>query len=231
MKLPDYNWAHVRQQIDTHGFGLLPGLLDPHSCLSLRQMYEDTALFRSRIQMERYHFGRGEYQYFDYPLPPLVQTLREQLYPQLAPIANLWAEQLNMPGRFPADLASFHEAGRAAGQTRPTPLLLRYRSGDYNCLHQDIYGELHFPLQLIVALSQPDADFSGGELVLIEQRPRQQSRPRVIALQQGDAAVITVRERPEKGLRGYRRLQLRHGVSAVHGGERFTLGIIFHDAR
>ena len=178
----------------------------------------------------RHGFGRGEYQYFRDPLPTLVQQLRETIYPQLAPVANRWAEQLRQPQRFPPTHAGFREQCHAAGQTRPTPLLLRYGAGDYNCLHQDLYGALAFPLQVVVLLSEPGSDFDGGEHVLVEQRPRMQSRPQVIPLRRGDAAIFAVNHRPVSGARGAYRVALRHGVSRVQRGERTTLGIIFHDA-
>lgn len=226
----DVDGESLRAQIDAQGWALLPGLLDAPQCAALRGLYDDPARFRSRIVMERYRFGRGEYQYFATPLPPPVQQLRETLYPLLVPLANLWAGQLGEARRYPPTLAPFLAQCHAAGQRRPTPLLLRYREGDYNCLHQDVYGELLFPLQLVVLLSEPGADYEGGELVLTEQRPRQQSRVQVLPLRRGDAAVFAVRQRPVAGSRGVYRAQLRHGVSTVTRGERLALGVIFHDA-
>lgn len=222
--------AGLAAQLDAEGVATLPGLLDAATCAGLRALYAQPRHFRSRVVMDRHGYGRGEYQYFADPLPPMVAALRESAYAALAPQANAWAERLGTARHYPPALAEFRAQCHAAGQTRPTPLLLRYGPGDYNNLHQDLYGELSFPLQLIVLLSRPGEDFDGGELVLVEQRPRQQSRPRVVPLQQGDAAVIAVRERPETGRRGTRRLQLRHGVSTIRRGERYTLGLIFHDA-
>lgn len=191
----------------------------------------ETERFRSRIDMARYRFGRGEYQYFAYPLPESVQRLRESLYIQLAPVANEWMSALKLPEDFPAGLDSFLKHCHARGQKRPTPLLLRYKTGDFNCLHQDVYGEVVFPFQVVIGLSRPGEEYSGGELLLVEQQPRAQSRGHSILLQQGEAVVITTRYRPVKGARGYYRTNLRHGVSPVLSGERYTLGIIFHDGK
>lgn len=181
--------------------------------------------------MARYGFGSGEYKYFAAPLPPVVQTLRDRLYPPLADIANNWNARLGLEMSWPSDLSGLRALCQAHGQTRPTPLILKYQAGDYNCLHQDLYGEIHFPLQVIICLSVPETDFTGGELVLVEQRPRRQSRPMVLRLNQGDAAIIPVRDRPVRSHRGWSRVQMRHGVSEVMQGERFSLGVIFHDAR
>jgi len=216
--------------LDDAGFVTVPGLLTAGECDALRELYPDEARFRSRIVMARHGFGRGEYQYFAAPLPELVAQLREAAYPALAPIANRWYERLGIERRFPPDLAGLLEECHAAGQTRPTPLLLKYGPDDYNCLHQDVYGELVFPIQLAVLLSQPGDDFDGGEFVLVEQRPRRQSRAEVVPLRRGDAVVFAVRERPVAGTRGDYRVQMRHGVSRLRRGERFTLGVIFHDA-
>jgi len=224
------DWQAVVTQLDLAGHAVLPRLLDDAACAELRGCYAQSGRFRSRIVMQRHNFGRGEYQYFAEPLPERVQRLRQEIYARLAPLANRWAEALGEAARFPASLAEFRERCHAAGQTRPTPLLLRYGAGDYNCLHQDLYGAVHFPLQLIVLLNQPGEDFGGGELVLVEQRPRMQSRPQVLALGRGDAAIIATRYRPAQGARGIYRLNLRHGVSRVDWGERHTLGVIFHDA-
>ena len=224
----DWNAAHAA--LDRDGCALLPQLLDTVTCRELRAHYAESQHFRSRVIMQRHGFGRGEYQYFAAPLPPLVQRLRETVYPRLAPLANEWAQRLGTDLRYPQTLDEFRAQCHAAGQTRPTPLLLRYGPGDYNCLHQDLYGSLYFPLQLIVLLSEPGEEFDGGELVLVEQRPRMQSRPQVLTLRQGDAAVIATDHRPAQGARGWYRLKLRHGVSRVGRGERYTLGIIFHDA-
>ncbi|MDX2214463.1 MAG: 2OG-Fe(II) oxygenase [Oculatellaceae cyanobacterium bins.114] len=192
--------------------------------------YADKTLFRSRIVMEQYRFGQGEYQYFAYPLPTIVQNLRESLYPQLVSLSNRWHEALELKTRFPNESDRFLETCHQAGQTRPTPLLLKYETGDYNCLHQDLYGELTFPLQVAIALSQPGQDFMGGEFVLTEQKPRSQSRVHVLNLQQGDAVIFAVSHRPVQGTRGTYRVNLKHGVSSLHSGQRFCLGIIFHDA-
>jgi hypothetical protein len=193
-------------------------------------MYDDDALFRSRVIMARHGFGQGEYRYFAYPLPDLVERLRTAIYPGLARIANGWAAPLGMDATYPAAHADYLAACHAAGQTRPTPLLLRYGTGDFNCLHQDLYGAMMFPLQLAVLLSRPGEDFAGGEFVLVEQRPRQQSRAEVVPLRQGDAVVFAVNQRPVQGTRGVYRVAMRHGVSRVRGGQRHTLGVIFHDA-
>jgi hypothetical protein len=225
-----FDWANLHVQLDHDGVAVLPSLLNPESCAALRSLYDDGEHFRSRVLMQRHNYGRGEYQYFRYPLPPLVQQLRETIYPQLVPIANAWTEGLRVEHRFPAAHRDYLERCHAAGQTRPTPLLLKYGTGDYNCLHQDLYGEHLFPLQLVVLLSKASEDFEGGELVFVEQRPRMQSRPQVIQLGLGDAAIFAVNQRPVSGARGTYRVSLRHGVSCVHAGARYALGIIFHDA-
>lgn len=220
----------LASQLDTHGVALLPGLLSPAYCNQITRMYAEESKFRSRVVMHRHGFGRGEYQYFNYPLPPLVQQLRTSLYPQLADVANRWNQALGVASRFPADHAHYLEQCHAAGQRRPTPLLLQYKEGDYNCLHQDLYGELVFPLQVAVLLSEPGVDFTGGEFVLTEQRPRMQSRAEVVPLRKGDAVVFPVNERPVQGARGVYRVKMRHGVSRLRSGHRHTLGVIFHDA-
>lgn len=217
--------------LDEEGVAITPPLLDPADCRKLAALYDDAGTaFRSVIDMARFNFGLGEYKYFDYPLPPDVAAMREAFYPPLAAIGNRWAERLGGARRWPASLAELLSQCHAAGQRRPTPLLLRYREGGYNCLHQDLYGPIHFPLQVVVQLSAAGRDFGGGELVLVEQRPRMQSRPVIVRLEQGAAAVIPVRERPRKGARGYHRAQMRHGVARLTRGERTTLGLIFHDA-
>ena len=218
----------IRAGLDERGFHLLPRLLDPGSCEQLAAGYAADQ-FRSTIVMARHGFGRGEYRYYRYPLPPLIAELRPRLYERLVPIANDWQSALGSPVRYPDRHDRFLARCRAAGQSRPTPLILRYGPGDYNCLHQDVYGETVFPLQVAVLLSSP-SDFSGGEFVLTEQRPRRQSRAQVVPLEQGDAVVFPVRDRPVRGARGFYRAQHRHGVSELRSGQRHTLGLIFHDA-
>ncbi|MCW0199920.1 2OG-Fe(II) oxygenase [Sphingopyxis sp.] len=212
------------------GWHVVPGLLSAAGCAALRADYAADALYRSTISMQRHGFGRGEYRYYRYPLPDLVAALRTTFYPPLARIANDWAATLGRAVLYPADHATFLAQCALAGQSRPTPLILRYGPGDYNCLHQDLYGELHFPFQIAILLSRPGEDFSGGEFVLTEQRPRMQSRPHVVPLEQGDAVIFAVDEAPRQGSRGPYRVKLRHGVSEIRRGERFTLGVIFHDA-
>ena len=224
------SWPEIHTSLWSRGFGRLGQVLNQDECEDLRSLYAKPELFRSRINMERFRFGRGEYQYFADPIPPLVAELRESLYGNLYSIANGWMEALKLRGEFPSGLPAFLRACHAAGQTRPTPLLLRYREGDYNCLHQDVYGEIVFPFQVIFGLSQPGEEFTGGELLLIEQRPRAQSIGHTVRLEQGEAVVITTRYRPAKGSKGHYRTNFRHGVSPVLTGERYTLGIIFHDA-
>ncbi|WP_444813365.1 2OG-Fe(II) oxygenase [Variovorax gracilis] len=224
------DWAQASSDLDEQGSAVIPGLLTRAECERLAAMYASEASFRSRVVMERHGFGRGEYKYFAYPLPDLVAGLREVAYPHLAPIANRWNEVMGIDVRFPSRHADFIARCHAAGQTKPTPLLLQYRAEDYNCLHQDLYGEHVFPLQVVILLSEPGRDFTGGEFVMTEQRPRMQSRPMVLPLRQGDAAVIAVHHRPVQGTRGVYRVNLRHGVSRVLSGNRHTAGIIFHDA-
>jgi hypothetical protein len=224
------SWPSIHRDLDAQGFAHIEGLLTAAECESVVRLYVQPDQFRSRIVMERHNFGRGEYQYFADPLPPLVQALRETTYPRVAPIANAWSERLDQARRFPATHAELRAECQAAGQTRPTPLVLKYGPGDYNCLHQDLYGDLVFPLQLAVLLSEPGRDFDGGEFVLTEQRPRMQSRVEVVPLQRGDAVLFAVRERPVAGKRGDYRVQMRHGVSRLRSGSRHTLGVIFHDA-
>ncbi len=216
--------------LDEQGYVVLPRLLDAATCNGLINNYSDEARFRSRIVMARHNFGRGEYQYFDYPLLPVVQRLRETLYAALAPIASTWAVRMGKPERYPKTLKSYLSHCHRAGQKRPTPLMLKYGADDYNCLHQDLYGEAHFPLQVATLLSRPGADFSGGELILTEQRPRMQSRASVVPLKRGDGVVFAVNERPVAGKRGDYRVKMRHGLSTVTNGERYVLGLIFHDA-
>jgi uncharacterized protein len=224
------DWARLADRLDQAGFAVTPVLLNPAECRALVELYGEADRFRSRIVMERHGFGRGEYKYFAYPLPMSVAVMREAFYAKLAPIANRWREALGEQGRFPPSLERFLAQCHAAGQLRPTPLMLKYGPGDYNRLHQDLYGDLAFPLQLTVLLSAPGQDFEGGEFVLSEQRPRSQSRVEVVQLKQGQAVIFTVHHRPLRGSRGYYRANMRHGVSTLHRGERLTLGIIFHDA-
>jgi hypothetical protein len=224
------DWKNIAAELDAQGWAVLPRLLDAPSCDGLTALYEDDARFRSRVMMARHGFGKGEYKYFAYPLPAPVAALRQALYPPLAAIANRWHERLAIETRFPEDHAAFLARCHDADQARPTPLLLRYGSGDYNCLHQDLYGEQVFPLQVAVLLAQPVADFTGGEFVLTEQRPRMQSRAMVVPLAKGDAVMFAVNQRPVQGMRGDYRVTTRHGVSRILTGRRHTLGIIFHDA-
>lgn len=224
------DWTAVAADLDAQGWAVLKGLLTAAECDAAAALYDRPTGFRSQVIMARHGFGRGEYRYFAYPLPQLVQALRDSLYPYLAPIANRWHEAMGMAGRFPARHAEFLERCHAAGQVRPTPLLLRYGPGDYNCLHQDLYGEHVFPLQAAILLSEPGVEFEDGEFVLTEQRPRMQSRASVVPLKKGDAVVFAVNSRPVRGTKGVYRVNLRHGVSALRSGRRHTLGIIFHDA-
>lgn len=230
-RLATRDWPALTAELDAQGCAVLPGLLSPEQSRAIAALYPDEARFRSHIQLARHGFGRGEYRYFSYPLPELIQRLRTALYPPLAAVANGWAERMGLPERYPTDHAAFLARCHAAGQTRPTPLLLRYGAGDYNCLHQDLYGDLAFPIQVAILLSEPGRDFAGGEFVLTEQRPRMQSRAEVVPLRQGDAVAFAVNQRPVRGTKGDYRVTLRHGVSRVRSGLRHTLGIIFHDAR
>ena len=218
-------------ELDENGYALLRAVLLPEECRALAALYDAETGFRSRVVMARHGYGRGEYKYFAYPLPALIEGLRSALYPPLAAIANRWNEALRIRSRFPARHADYLAQCHGAGQTRPTPLLLRYGEGDYNRLHQDLYGELVFPLQATALLSAPGRDFTGGEFVLIEQRPRMQSRAEIVPLAQGDLVIFPVRERPVRGARGHFRVTMRHGVSRLRSGHRDTLGIIFHDAK
>ena len=225
------DWRRIAQDLDDSGNALIPQLLGASDCRAVASWYAEDARFRSRVVMASHGFGRGEYKYFSYPLPQLVDSLRAALYPQLAPIANRWNESLRVATRYPPQLRQFLARCHEAGQTRPTPLLLQYGVGDYNCLHQDLYGEWVFPLQVTILLSQPGEDFTGGEFVLTEQRPRMQSRPEVVPLRRGDAVIFAVHHRPVSGTRGVYRVNLRHGVSRLRSGHRHTLGVIFHDAK
>ena len=224
------DWERISRDLDAHGNAVLEGLLSPGECKALSGLYAEDRIFRSHVIMARHGFGRGEYKYFDYPLPELVAGLRTALYPRLAPIANLWNAAMGIDVQYPRDHADFLKRCHEAGQRRSTPLLLQYGEGDYNCLHQDLYGEHVFPIQVAILLSEPAIDFTGGEFVLTEQRPRMQSRPEVVPLRRGDAVAFAVHHRPVRGTRGTYRVNLRHGVSRVRSGQRHTLGIIFHDA-
>ena len=225
------DWPQIEGDLDAHGAATARGLLPPDACERLTALYTSAPLFRSRVVMARHGFGRGEYQYFAYPLPDLVAGLRGALYPRLAGVANRWNEAMGVSVRYPDEHEAFLDRCHRAGQTRPTPLLLQYGAGDYNCLHQDLYGEHLFPLQVTVLLSAPGRGFTGGEFVLTEQRPRMQSRAEVVQLGQGDAVIFPVHQRPVQGTRGTYRVNLRHGVSRIRSGHRHTLGLIFHDAR
>lgn len=224
------DWAEVAAQLDARGWALLPKLMDRQGCDHLAALYDQETAFRKQVAMARHGYGRGEYRYFAYPLPSPVEALRSALYPPLSAIANRWQERMGIGTRFPADHAAFVDRCHLAGQTRPTPLMLRYRTGDYNCLHQDLYGEHVFPLQAAILLSEPGRDFTGGEFVMTEQRPRMQSRVEIAPVRQGDALIFAVNQRPVQGTRGAYRVAMRHGVSTVTGGLRHMLGIIFHDA-
>lgn len=231
---PRFNWPQVGTDLDAQGYAVIPGLLTPETCAMLADAYDDESNFRSRVVMARHGYGRGEYKYLAYPLPAIVAALRTNLYPPLAAIANRWNDTLHIEQQFPMDHARYLARCHAAEQTRPTPLILRYGEGDYNCLHQDLYGDEVFPIQATVLLSRPGEDFTGGEFLLTEQRPRMQSRAEVVPLAQGDAVIFPVCQRPMIGTRGPYRVTMRHGVSRVRRGQertrRMTLGIIFHDA-
>ena len=228
--MTEQDWPRIITELDEQGWAVLPGLMTGAACDGIANLYDRDEMFRSTVVMARHGFGRGEYRYFSYPMPPLVADLRRALYPRLVPIANHWHERMTLETRFPESHAEFIVRCHGCGQTRPTPLLLRYGPGDYNCLHQDLYGAQVFPLQVAVLLSEPGRDFTGGEFVLTEQRPRMQSRAAVVPLTKGDGLVFAVSQRPVKGARGDYRVTMRHGVSKLHSGLRHTLGIIFHDA-
>lgn len=231
VRVASVDWNRVAQDLDAQGHAVIERLLPEDECQSIASLYAEDTPFRSRIVMARHGFGRGEYKYFNYPLPDLIAHVRTAVYPYLAPIANRWNELLNDPIRYPAEHREFLDRCHEAGQVRPTPLLLKYEAGDYNCLHQDLYGEHVFPLQFAILLSEPGRDFDGGEFVMTEQRPRMQSRAVVAPLRRGDAVIFAVHNRPVHGTRGPYRLNLRHGVSTVRSGQRYTVGIIFHDAK
>lgn len=226
-----FDWHALACDLDTFGCAIVPTLLSPEECGAIAALYPDERHFRSHVQMARHGFGKGEYRYFKYPLPELLGDLRTALYPRLAVVANEWNARMGIVERYPDDHASFLERCHAAGQARPTPLLLQYVPGDFNCLHQDLYGDVAFPIQVAILLSQPGTDFTGGEFVLTEQRPRMQSRAEVVPLGQGDAVAFAVHNRPVRGSKGHYRVNLRHGVSRVRSGLRHTVGIIFHDAK
>jgi uncharacterized protein len=231
MKIEKIDWDGVSQDLDEQGSAIIDQLLSADECRAIASLYPEDDVFRSKVVMGRHGFGRGEYKYFSYPLPDLIASLRTAVYPRLVPIANRWNTAMGIDVRYPENHADFIERCHQAGQVRPTPLLLQYGAGDYNCLHQDLYGDHVFPLQLAILLSEPGKDFTGGEFVMTEQRPRMQSRPMVVPLRQGDGVVFAVHNRPVQGTRGFYRVNLRHGVSRIRSGHRHTVGIIFHDAQ
>jgi hypothetical protein len=229
-RIQTLDWDRISEDLYARGSAMIEQVISPEECCSLAGLYSESGLFRSRVVMERHGYGRGEYKYFAYPLPSIVAHLREAFYPRLASIANHWNEMMGIAVRYPDQHTDFLARCHAAGQLRPTPLILQYGADDYNCLHQDLYGEHVFPLQVAVLLSEPGKDFTGGEFVITEQRPRMQSRPEVVPLRQGDAVIFAVHHRPVQGTRGVYRVNLRHGVSRIRTGHRHTLGVIFHDA-
>jgi uncharacterized protein len=229
-QIDQIDWSRVAQELDARGNALVEGLLSPDQCRTLAGLYQADTGFRSRVVMARHGFGRGEYKYFSYPLPSLIQTLRTAAYPHLVPIANKWHERMRKEERFPSEHAAFLKSCHEAGQVRPTPLLLEYAPEDYNCLHRDLYGDHVFPIQIAILLDQPGEDFEGGEFVMTEQRPRMQTRAMVLPLKKGDAAIFAVNFRPMKGTRGDYQVRLNHGVSKLYTGKRHTVGVIFHDA-
>ncbi|MGV8995593.1 MAG: 2OG-Fe(II) oxygenase [Parvibaculaceae bacterium] len=231
VRVAGYDWPALATELNSSGYAILPKLLSPDECRSVSEIYPDESYFRSHVIMARHGFGKGEYRYFKYPLPDLIGGLRTALYPHLADVANAWNGRMGIAGHYPAGHAAFLQQCHEAGQVRPTPLLLKYVPGDFNCLHQDLYGDLVFPIQIAILLSEPDRDFMGGEFVLTEQRPRMQSRVEVVPLRQGDAVVFAVHNRPVRGSKGDYRVNLRHGVSRLRSGLRHTVGIIFHDAK
>ena len=230
-RLGSWDWPSIEQNLDEEGYARLPRLLTPEECVKLIEFYPNDSLFRSRIDMAQFRFGQGEYKYFSYKLPPLIEELRKAIYPQLVQVANCWNEKLGLPGTYPAALADFLDYCHTQGQSKPTPLILKYEAGGYNCLHQDLYGAVAFPFQVVFALNQRGTDYEGGELLLVEQRPRAQSRGQVITLEKGEGLIFTNRYRPVASSRGYYRANLRHGVSKLLWGTRYSLGIIFHDAQ
>lgn len=230
-RIESLRWSEIEASLHERGCASTGTLLTPAECASISSFYDSDSVFRSKVVMSRHGFGRGEYRYYSYPLPLIVESLRSALYPRLAPIANSWQALLSQPADYPSEHGEYLDRCHAVGQTRPTPLLLKYQEGDYNCLHQDLYGELAFPLQVAFLLSRPGEDFTGGEFALTEQRPRMQSRVEVVSLCQGEGVIFAVNQRPVKGTRGNYRVAMRHGVSRLKLGHRFTLGIIFHDAK
>ncbi|MES3018295.1 MAG: 2OG-Fe(II) oxygenase [Bacteroidota bacterium] len=225
------DWNAVQDELNLKGYAVLPKLITSEQCESLIADYDNPKIYRKTVVMERYRFGLGEYKYFEYPLPALVQTLRESIYQKLAPIANLWMKVLNIDKKFPANIIELHNECRENGQHKATPLILKYGKGGFNTMHQDLYGDIFFPIQCVLFLTQPDEEFTGGEFVLMEQIPRAQSKAIVLKPQKGDMLIFTTNFRPEKGSRGYYRVNMKHGVSEVTSGQRYTLGIIFHDAQ
>ncbi len=223
-------WTAVKDEMNLHGYAILPGIISSDQCDDLIRNYENSGIYRKTVVMERYRFGLGEYKYFNYPLPPLIQTIRETVYTRLAPIANLWMNVLNIDRTFPESLEELHIQCRENGQNKPTALILKYGKGGFNTMHQDLYGDLFFPIQCVLFLTEPEDDFTGGEFVLMQQIPRAQSKAVVLKPKKGDMLMFTTNFRPEKGSRGYYRVNMKHGVSEVHSGQRYTLGIIFHDA-
>jgi uncharacterized protein len=224
------DWTRIEADLNQRGYATTGRLLSPEQCRELSGDYDRDDVYRSKVVMARHGFGRGEYKYYRYPLPDVIAELRQTLYPRLAGIANAWEESLGRKSDYPEEHKAYLERCHKAGQLRPTPLLLKYGEGDYNCLHQDLYGELYFPMQVAFLLSEPGRDFTGGEFVLVEQRPRMQSRPEVVPLAQGEGVIFAVNQRPMRGTKGFYRVAMRHGVSRLRSGQRFTLGIIFHDA-
>ncbi len=230
-RVAELDWTRIEAELNERGYSTTGKILSGEQCRELASTYTNDSAFRSQVIMARHGFGRGEYKYFHYPLPEIIENLRTNLYPQLARVANAWEEALGRAGIYPSEHSAYLKKCHTAGQERPTPLLLKYGAGDYNCLHQDLYGDLFFPLQVAFLLSEPARDFTGGEFVLVEQRPRMQSRAEVVPLRQGEGAIFAVNQRPVRGSRGYYRVAMRHGVSRLRSGERFTLGVIFHDAK
>jgi hypothetical protein len=229
-KIESADWPRISEDMHERGYAFIPGLLNDQQCSDLKKGYDDPAFYRKTVVMERYRFGSGEYKYFNYPLPVIVQTIRETIYPKLAPIANNWMHVLKIDKKFPGTLPALLELSHQFCQVKSTPLILKYGEGGYNTLHQDLYGEIWFPLQTVLFLSDPDSDYTGGEFILIQQTPRVQSRAMVLRPGKGDLLIFTTQFRPVKGSKGYYRANMKHGVSEVHSGERYTLGVIFHDA-